>query len=250
MPPEIIALINQMVAQGNLPIRILEAVRAALPNMDETVTIQAIFDSFEAAGRPITKDLFESPIAPQGVEGDIFGTDEAKELGLDFLDRPIQTRVPASTAFDRFLSIQPGLGTPGLRTAAQRIRPLAQTQFALQPSVGGTGFDEFRDFLTGGKFLRGGDLRQRLGELARAVEAPFGSLDPSLHPLRSALQQQFFDPSAAFSAFQLPTLQQAGGVGRDLLANAFAAFQDRFFAQNPNATSDQVARQFGFRVSP
>ena len=166
-------------------------------------------------------------------------------------EESLQSRVDLRTAFDRFLAGQPSIATPGLRAAAGRIAPLARTQFALQPMAGGLmgGFGEFRDFLTsGGAFLRGDALTNRLKLLTESLQrfGPGSAGDPNIHPLQAALQQQFQLPTDAFQAYQLPTLQGAVGVGRDLLVNAFRAFENRFFNRNPEASALDVARQFGF----
>jgi hypothetical protein len=172
---------------------------------------------------------------------------------VDPWDDAIQTRVELGTAFERFIAGQPFAQTPGLRTAVRRIGPLAQTQFALQPRAQGAtgGYNEFSDFLSSpGGFLRGPGLTDRLNLLTRALTrySPSNPVTvfPGDFPLESALYKQFESPENAFQAYQLPYLQGAGGVGRDLLRSAFEAFERRFMHDNPEASAADVASQFGF----
>ena len=192
---------------------------------------------------PIPGDVNQAITTPPAAGDTGTGDQSGGLFGEQLTGRP-----STAQAFSRFLATQPFAATPNLRTAAGRLRPLLETQFALQPNVEGQGFGEFGDFLSGGQRLRGQDLLNRLGSVASAVAEPFGGILAQSNPLGAALQQQFTDPGNAFAAFQLPTLQKAGGVGRDLLSDAFAAFQNRFLGQNPNASSADIARLFGFQV--
>ena len=158
-------------------------------------------------------------------------------------------------AFRRFLSLSPFAQSPALSQAASALYPLAQTQFGLQPPIGGAGgAGEFGDFLSGGNFLRGAGLANRLSRLAGILPGitydvegnPVPGFLPEENPLGAALGERFGTPAGAFEAFSLPTIQQATGVGRDLLTNAFNRFQTRWMAQNPNASAEQVARLFRY----
>ena len=157
-------------------------------------------------------------------------------------------------AFRRFLSLSPFAQSPALSQAASALYPLAQTQFGLQPPIGGEGAGQFGDFLSGGNFLRGDALQNRLNTLAGILPQlsydpegnPVPGFLPETDPMGAALGERFGTPGGAFEAFSLPTIQQATGVGRDLLTNAFNRFQTRWQAQNPNASAAQVARLFRY----
>lgn len=157
-------------------------------------------------------------------------------------------------AFRRFLSLSPFAQSPALSQAASALYPLAQTQFGLQPPISGEGAGQFGDFLSGGNFLRGDALQNRLNTLAGILPQltydpegnPVPGFLPETDPMGAALGERFGTPGGAFEAFSLPTIQQATGVGRDLLTNAFNRFQTRWQAQNPNASAADVARLFRY----
>ena len=170
-----------------------------------------------------------------------------------------QTAVPEPRTLPQqwasFMAGRPGL-PEALRGGASRLYPQIQTQFGLQPSLSGTDpIQSFRDFLSGGQFLTGEDLQQRLGSVAGAVRAPFGSFLPTIagtgeeNPygaMMGALQTAFQEPRQAFSAFTQPYLQRAGvGRGRRILESAFDRWQQGWMGRNPEATSGDVAALFG-----
>ena len=166
------------------------------------------------------------------------------------------TSVPTQTQFSRFMAGRPGLPTP-LARSASALLPQIQSQFALQPPVpGGTQSQTFRDFLSGGQFLRGEDLQQRLASVAEAVRQPMDFYSPTFigtnewdprGSLMGALQTSFQDPTNAFGAFMQPYLSQLGpGRGRNMLENAFGRWQQGYMGRNPAATSGDIAALFGF----
>ena len=176
---------------------------------------------------------------------------------------PIISEPSFGQAFSRFMGGTPFAATPGLMSAAAAMRPIAQTQFQLQPStpvfsaetgeLQPRGIGEFSRFLPGafggegGSFLRGGDLSQRLSELTRALFRNRGQgddpINPRLDPRQAQLFQEFGDPQNTFSAFNLPGLMATQGRGRALLAAAQDRFRNRWLGQNPNATGWDVANQ-------
>jgi hypothetical protein len=179
---------------------------------------------------------------------------------------PIISEPSLGQAFSRFIGGTPFAATPGLTSAAAAMRPIAQTQFQLQPSTPvwdpETGelqprdIGEFSRFLpgglgggAGGSFLRGQDLSDRLSELTRALYRSRGEGDNPINPFvdtrQAQLFQEFGDPQNTFSAFQLPSLMGAQGRGRALLSNAFDRFRNRWLGENPNATGYDVANLFG-----
>lgn len=179
---------------------------------------------------------------------------------------PIISEPSFGQAFSRFIGGTPFAATPGLMSAAAAMRPIAQTQFQLQPSTPvwdpETGelqprdIGEFSRFLpgafgggAGGSFLRGGDLSQRLSELTRALFRERGEGDNPINPFvdtrQAQLFQEFGDPQNTFSAFNLPGLMATQGRGRALLAAAQDRFRNRWLGQNPNATGYDVANLFG-----
>jgi hypothetical protein len=191
----------------------------------------------------------------------------ARTPGADTLfDDPIRAEPTLGQAFSRFIGRTPFAATPGLTSAAAAMRPIAQTQFQLQPSTPvwdpETGalqprdIGEFSRFLpgglgggTGGRFLRGQDLSDRLSVLTRGLFRERGEggnpIDPRMDPLQAQLFQEFGDPQNTFSAFQLPSLMGAQGRGRALLSNAFDRFRNRWLGENPDATGYDVANLFG-----
>ena len=177
---------------------------------------------------------------------------------------PIISEPSFGQAFSRFMGGTPFAATPGLMSAAAAMRPIAQTQFQLQPSTPvwdpETGelqprdIGEFSRFLpgafgggAGGSFLRGGDLSQRLSELTRALFRERGQGDDPINPYvdtrQAQLFQEFGDPQNTFSAFNLPGLMATQGRGRALLGAAQNRFRNRWLGQNPNATGWDVANQ-------
>jgi hypothetical protein len=184
---------------------------------------------------------------PGGDTGDILGA----------LEGEVQpTRVSFDSAFDRFISTSPWSRAKGPALSAGRLQPLAELQFLLQPQVQGTpgGYTEFGDFLSGGKFLKDEGLSDRLSSLASSLYStrinpegqPIGR--SLMNPLTQAFSQSFGgNLQNAFSAFTMPILQGSSGYGRDLLAQGYKRFADRFFAQNPDATPGDIAKLFGFQ---
>jgi len=179
---------------------------------------------------------------------------------------PIISEPSFGQAFSRFIGGTPFAATPGLMSAAAAMRPIAQTQFQLQPSTPvfdpATGelqprdIGEFSRFLpgglpggAGGSFLRGADLSQRLAQLTRALFRERGQgddpIDPRMNPLQAQLFQEFGDPQNTFSAYQLPSLMATQGRGRALLGNAFDRWSNRWLGENPSATGYDVANLFG-----
>ena len=198
-------------------------------------------DTYHVPGRGLTPSVADVPIPGQAA---------TTPWGETVAGRPTQPQ-----AFRRFLSLSPFAQSPALSQAASALYPLAQTQFGLQPPVAGAGgAGEFGDFLSGGRFLRGAGLANRLSQLAGILPQitydvegnPVPGFLPEENPLGAALGERFGTPAGAFEAFSLPTIQQATGVGRDLLTNAFNRFQTRWMAQNPNASAEQVARLFRY----
>ena len=166
------------------------------------------------------------------------------------------TAVPTQTQFSRFMAGRPGLPT-ALARSASALLPQIQSQWALQPPVpGGTQASTFRDFLSGGQFLRGEDLQQRLASVAEAVRQPMDFFSPfdegtgAWNPtgqLMSDLQTSFREPLNAFGAFTQPYLSQVGaGRGRNMMQNAFDRWSQGWMGRNPGATSGDVAALFGF----
>ena len=154
-----------------------------------------------------------------------------------------------------FMAGRPGL-PEALRGGASRLYPQIQTQFGLQPSLSGTDpIQSFRDFLSGGQFLTGQDLQQRLGSVASAVRAPIGSFLPTIagtgedNPygrLMGGLQTAFQEPLDAFSAFTQPYLQAAGtGRARRLVESGFDRWFQAYMGRNPGATSGDIGAIFG-----
>ena len=253
------ALIAQLVTQGRSPDEILQGLKTAFSFTDQqaleivltsarnrgqtSVTVAGnTFDFGPATGE---QQLLPIPEAPEGTITGPTPSPTPTPAPPPFED-PFIPEVPSpEQAFSRFVANQPFATTPGIRSAAGRLRPLLETQFALQPAVAGQGFNEFGDFLNGGSRLTGGALQQRLAEVTNAVSQPLGSIQD---PFMLALQEQFIDPANAFAAFTLPALQAAGGQGRRLLQQGFNRFQDRFLGQNPLASGEDVARLFGSSV--
>ena len=170
-----------------------------------------------------------------------------------------QTFVPEprtlSQQWASFMAGRPGL-PEALRGGASRLYPQIQTQFGLQPSLSGTDpIQSFRDFLSGGQFLTGQDLQQRLGSVASAVRAPIGSFLPTIagtgeeNPygrLMGGLQTAFQEPLDAFSAFTQPYLQAAGtGRARRLVESGFDRWFQGYMGRNPAATSGDIGAIFG-----
>ena len=168
-----------------------------------------------------------------------------------------QTAVPEprtqAQQWASFMAGRPGL-PEALRGGASRLYPQIQTQFGLQPSVSGP-IQSFRDFLSGGQFLTGQDLQQRLGSVASAVRAPIGSFLPTIagtgeeNPygaMMGALQTAFQEPRQAFSAFTQPYLQRAGaGRARSILESGFDRWFQGYMGRNPAATSGDIGAIFG-----
>ena len=170
-----------------------------------------------------------------------------------------QTFVPEprtqAQQWSSFMAGRPGL-PEALRGGASRLYPQIQTQFGLQPSLSGTDpIQSFRDFLSGGQFLTGQDLQQRLGSVASAVRAPIGSFFPTIvgtgeeNPygrLMAGLQTAFQEPRQAFSAFTQPYLQRAGaGRARSILESGFDRWFQGYMGRNPEATSGDIGAIFG-----
>ena len=189
------------------------------------------------------------------------GGDGAGADGTGWRD-PIISEPSFAQAFSRFLGGSPFAATPGLMSAAAAMRPIAQTQFQLQPSTAVMNAEgeleprdigEFSRFLPGvfgmgsGGFLRGQDLKDRLGELSRALYRERGEGDNPINPWNDTRQAQLFqefgDPQNTFSAYNLPQLMATRGRGRALLAAAQDRFRNRWLGQNPNATGWDVASQ-------
>jgi hypothetical protein len=217
--------------------------------------------SYQVAGPglPGSLNYGNLPLSPGlGGEGITAGLPIAADLPISAADAFAgQTAVPEPATqaqqWASFMAGRPGL-PEALRGGASRLYPQIQTQFGLQPSVSGP-IQSFRDFLSGGQFLTGEDLRNRLGSVAGAVRAPFGSFSPIVpgteeeNPygaMMSALQTSFQEPAQAFSAFTQPYLQRAGaGRGRRILESAFDRWQQGWMGRNPAATSGDVAALFG-----
>ena len=167
------------------------------------------------------------------------------------------TSVPTQTQFSRFMAGRPGLPT-ALARSASALLPQIQSQWALQPPRAGAGTQSqtFRDFLSGGQFLRGEDLQNRLASVAEAVRQPMDFFAPfdigtgAYNPtgdLMASLQSSFQEPLNAFGAFTQPYLSQLGpGRGRNMLENAFGRWQQGYMGRNPAATSGDIAALFGF----
>ena len=256
------ALIDQLLADGRTPDEIQAGLQAAFqwtPQQAREVILQSernrgqtsvniggsVVDFGAATGQIQPLPIPETPAGTiTGISPAQTPTPTPSVFGTDVFTPEVPT--PAQ-AFSRFIATQPFAASPGIRAAAGRLRPLLETQFALQPNVGlrgRQGFDEFADFLRGGARLTGPALVSRLQQVGGALGQQLGAIDPS-DLLGTALQEQFIDPSNAFSAFNLPALQSAGGAGRRLLQQGFDRFQNRFLGQNPLATGADVARLYG-----
>lgn len=245
-PEQIQALIDQAFKSGQNALAIAQALEAA--GVDINLAIQSVIGYYRANNIEISGEDFD----PLGTVTAKPGARDPRLVGLagpQFFHETLDPEPPGEVEqFRRFIAGQQFGRTPALSAAAQRMFPMAQTQFGLQPNVGGGGFNQFRDFIRGGSFLRGDELEQRLGQLGGALVGPV--LFPQDDPLGAALQERFATPESAFSAFAQPTLQAAGGVGRNLLANAFARFERSWLGQNPGAGPDAISRLFGYPQPP
>jgi hypothetical protein len=235
MTTEQLVLIKKLVAQNRPLLEILNTIMGNFPGIDENAVVQSIIDTSQSMGRTVDVNDFD-PSSTAETQ-----TEQAGTIAEYLASQPPQETM--DQAFSRFLSVQPFAQSPTLRSAAGNLRDLAQRQFMLQQPQNQGDQSSFRNFLNTGSFLQGQPLQSRLANLAGDLFAGPGATGNA--ELQSIFATQ---PGMAFEAFGLPQLQSVAPFFRPFAEASLREAQNRFFQNNPGATSADVAKLFGFNT--